>query len=95
MSGTGLGNCQLVIFAGQCLLRSHSVVAKLAGRARAFFVSVGGLRCDFSMVSFMLLVPALLFIRHFGSFHCVTLPIWRVSFQRWHSLQPLSVELLL
>ena len=28
----------------------------------------------------MLLVPALLFIRHFGSFHCVTLPMWRVFF---------------
>ena len=28
----------------------------------------------------MLLVPALLFIRHFGSFHSVTLPMWRVFF---------------
>ena len=35
---------------------------------------------SFQWFLFMLLVPALLFIRHFGSFHCVTLPMWRVFF---------------
>ena len=35
---------------------------------------------SFQWFLFMLLVPALLFICHFGSFHCVTLTMWRVFF---------------